>query len=222
MEAVERTTVTGGATVVSGMELLARTSERGSARRAGHLSERGVRALEQERQLNAFLAGVERRALRIAEIGTGDRDEAMDMVQDAMIRLVRKYAGRPEEEWAPLFFRILTNRVRDSQRRRTVRNRVISWFGGGDDDGPDPVAEAPDPSAGAPEEQLQMRETMATLERAIRDLPARQQEAFMLRNFEGLDVATTAAAMGCSEGSVKTHYSRAVHALRARLDESWQ
>lgn len=203
------------------MELLARTSEREAARRAGRLSQRGVRALEQERQLNAFLAGVERRALRIAEIGTGDRDEAMDLVQDAMIRLVRKYAARPEDEWAPLFFRILTNRVRDSQRRRAVRNRVMTWFRG-DDDGPDPVAEAPDPSTGAPEEQLEMRETMATLETAIRELPARQQQAFMLRSFEGLDVAGTAAAMGCSEGSVKTHYSRAVHALRARLGESWQ
>jgi RNA polymerase sigma-70 factor (ECF subfamily) len=202
---------------MTGAELLARRSGYPAAVR----SERGGRALEQEQQLNAFLAGVERRALRIAEIGTGDRDEAMDLVQDAMIRLVRKYAARPEQEWAPLFFRILTNRVRDSQRRRAVRNRVITWFGG-DDDGPDPVADAPDTSAGAPEEVLEMRETMATLETAIRGLPARQQEAFMLRNFEGLDVADTAAAMGCSEGSVKTHYSRAVHALRARLGESWQ
>ncbi|WP_405225630.1 RNA polymerase sigma factor [Lentisalinibacter sediminis] len=186
-------------------------------------AERGARALEQEQQLNAFLAGVERRALRIAEIGIGDRDEAMDLVQDAMIRLVRKYARRPESEWAPLFFRILTNRVRDSQRRRAVRNRVISWFGGDDDDGrPDPVAEAPDRTSGAPDEQLEMRETLAVLETAIRALPARQQEAFMLRNFEGLDVAATAAAMGCSEGSVKTHYSRAVHSLRARLGEIWK
>ncbi|WP_405232986.1 RNA polymerase sigma factor [Lentisalinibacter salinarum] len=198
-------------------------ADRWTGRRTGRRAERGARALEQEQQLNAFLAGVERRALRIAEIGTGDRDEAMDLVQDAMIRLVRKYARRPESEWAPLFFRILTNRVRDSQRRRAVRNRVFYWFGGDDEDGrPDPVAEAPDPASGAPDEQLEMRETMAVLETAIRALPARQQEAFMLRNFEGLDVAATAAAMGCSEGSVKTHYSRAVHALRARLGESWQ
>lgn len=173
-----------------------------------------------ESQLNAFFAGVERRALRIAEIGTGDRDEAMDVVQDAMIRLVRKYAGRPPEEWAPLFFRILTNRIRDCQRRRSVRNRVVAWFGArGEDDPPDPVAEAPDPAGGAPEDELEMRETMSVLESALRALPPRQQEAFMLRNFEGLDVAATAVAMGCSEGSVKTHYSRAVHALRARLGE---
>jgi len=215
----------GGGRTDAGVVALER---RWGSRRDAHWdcrAERGARALEQEQeqQLNAFLAGVERRALRIAEIGTGDRDEAMDLVQDAMIRLVRKYAGRPEREWAPLFFRILTNRVRDSQRRRAVRNRVISWFGGDGEDGrPDPVAEAPDPASGAPDEQLEMRETMAVLEAAIRALPARQQEAFMLRNFEGLDVAATAAAMGCSEGSVKTHYSRAVHALRARLGESWQ
>ncbi len=176
---------------------------------------------EQDRQLNAFLAGVERRALRIAEIGTGDRDEAMDLVQDAMMRLVRSYGQRPEQEWAPLFFRILTNRIRDSQRRRTVRRRVLAWFGDGDrEERPDPIAEAPDPAGAGPAEDLEMRQTMAVLETAIRELPARQQEAFMLRNFEGLDVADTAAAMGCSEGSVKTHYSRAVHALRARLDES--
>ncbi|MEJ2604975.1 MAG: RNA polymerase sigma factor [Gammaproteobacteria bacterium] len=170
--------------------------------------------------MNAFLSGVERRALRIAEIGTGDRDEAMDMVQDAMVRLVRNYADRPEEEWRPLFFRILMNRVRDSQRRLAVRRRVLAWFGdGGREDRADPIAEAPDPS-GDPEQDLEMRETMALLEAAIRELPGRQQQAFMLRNFEGLDVAGTASAMGCSEGSVKTHYSRAVHALRARLDES--
>ena len=213
----------GGGRTDAGVVALER---RWGSRRDAHWdcrAERGARALEQEQeqQLNAFLAGVERRALRIAEIGTGDRDEAMDLVQDAMIRLVGKYARRPEAEWAPLFFRILTNRVRDSQRRRTVRNRVMSWFGG-DEDGPDPVAQAPDRSTGAPEEELEMRETMATLEAALRGLPARQQEAFMLRNFEGLDVANTAAAMGCSEGSVKTHYSRAAHALRARLGESWR
>ena len=183
----------------------------------------GAQTLELEQKLNRFLAGVERRALRIAEIGIGDRDEAMDLVQDAMIRLVRKYAGRPEDEWAPLFFRILTNRIRDCQRRRTVRNRVMSWFPGGrDGDGADPIETAPDPSPSRPDEQLELRETMAVLETAIRELAPRQQEAFMLRNFEGLDVAATALAMGCSEGSVKTHYSRAVHALRARLGESWK
>lgn len=181
------------------------------------------RALQLERELNEFLAGVERRALRIAEIGVRDRDLAMDLVQDAMIRLVRSYAARPAEEWAPLFYRILTNRIRDCQRRSVVRNRVMSWFGAGaGDDDPDPVATAPDGDGASPEETLEARETLATLEASLRALPPRQREAFTLRNFEGLDVAATAAAMGCTEGSVKTHYSRAVHRLRDELGESWR
>jgi RNA polymerase sigma-70 factor (ECF subfamily) len=98
----------------------------------------------------------------------------------------------------------------------------MSWFGrGGADDDYDPVAEAPDPAGRTPDEQLQSSETMQRLERAVRELPGRQREAFMLRTFEGLDVAATAVAMGCSDGSVKTHYSRAVHTLRENLGDHW-
>ncbi|MDH4124038.1 MAG: RNA polymerase sigma factor [Gammaproteobacteria bacterium] len=182
----------------------------------------GANTLQREKQLNQFLAGVERRALRIAEIAIRDRDEALDLVQDAMIRLANNYAGRAEAEWMPLFYRILQNGIRDWHRRAKVRNRVLSWFGrGSSDDDYDPVAEAPDPTGRGPDEQLQSTEAMQQLERALRDLPARQREAFMLRTFEGLDVAATAIAMGCSGGSVKTHYSRAVHTLRENLGEHW-
>lgn len=181
----------------------------------------GTRALQKERQLNQFLAGVERRALRIAEIGVRDRDEALDLVQDAMIKLVRKYSERSREEWAPLFYRILQNGVRDWHRRQAVRKRVMVWFGRrpSDDNDYDAVAAAPDPIGRAPDEELQNNEAMERLEIAVHELPARQREAFMLRMFEGLNVAGTAVAMGCSEGSVKTHYSRAVHALREQLTE---
>ena len=184
----------------------------------------GARALQKEQQLNQFLADVERRALRIAEIGVRDRDEAMDLVQDAMIKLVRNYSERGREEWAPLFYRILQNGVRDWHRRQVVRNRVMVWFGrsGNDDNDYDAVAAAPDPAGRTPDEQLQSSEAMQSLEIAVGELPARQREAFMLRTFEGLDVAGTATAMGCSEGSVKTHYSRAVHSLRESLGEHWQ
>lgn len=181
----------------------------------------GTRALQQEQQLNRFLAEVERRALRIAEIGVRDRDDALDLVQDAMIKLARKYGNRSSEEWAPLFYRILQNGVRDWHRRQAVRNRVMVWFGRGSSDGDeyDPVAAAPDPIGRSPDEELQNSEAMDSLELAVHGLPARQREAFMLRTFEGLDVAGTAVAMGCSEGSVKTHYSRAIHSLRETLGE---
>ena len=185
----------------------------------------GAETLQRESQLNQFLAEVERRALRIAEIGIRDRDEAMDLVQDAMIKLVRNYAARPQAEWAPLFYRILQNGVRDWHRRRKVRNHVMVWFGRGssnDDDDYDFVAQAPDPAGRSPDEELQTDEAMQQLEIAVRALPTRQREAFMLRTFEGFDVAGTAVAMGCSAGSVKTHYFRAVHTLRDKLGEHWQ
>jgi len=180
----------------------------------------GTRALQKEQQLNGFLAEVERRALRIAEIAVRDRDEALDLVQDAMIKLARKYADRDKAEWPPLFYRILQNGIRDWHRRQAVRNRVMVWFGRGSrDDEYDPVAAAPDPIGRAPEQELSNAEAMQTLEAAVHALPTRQREAFMLRMFEGLDVAGTAVAMGCSEGSVKTHYSRAVHSLRDTLGD---
>lgn len=185
---------------------------------AGRLAEedRG-RVLEVE--LDAFLREVEKRAYRIAAMSIGDADEALDIVQDAMISLARRYARRPAEEWRPLFFRILSNRIRDWHRRRRVRNAVLRYFGGQEGEEPDPVALAADPAAATPDEELERAEAMAALEHALAQLPARQREAFMLRNFEGLDVAETAMAMQCSDGSVKTHFSRATHRLRDLLDE---
>ena len=176
------------------------------------------------RSLESFLAGVEAKAFRIAQIALRHEDDALDAVQDAMLKLVRSYARRPPSEWQPLFYRILENCVRDMQRRRTVRGRVMSWIPWGgrseDQDAPDPLAQAPDP-APIPSAQAQTDQTMQALEAALAALPARQRQAFLLRNFEGLDVAATARAMGCSEGSVKTHYFRALQSLRADLGEFW-
>ena len=184
----------------------------------------GARILHKERQLNQFLAETERRALRIAEIAVRDRDEALDLVQDAMIKLVRNYSGRGSEEWPPLFYRILQNGVRDWHRRQAVRNRVMGWKqpAKSDDNDYDVIASAPDPGGRSPDEELENAEAMDDLELAVHELPTRQREAFMLRTFEGLNVAGTAVAMGCSEGSVKTHYSRAVHTLRDKLGEHYQ
>ncbi|MEM1173820.1 MAG: RNA polymerase sigma factor [Pseudomonadota bacterium] len=183
----------------------------------------GANTLQNLDELNRFLADIERRALRYAEIAVRDRDDALDLVQNAMIKLVRNYANKPEAEWSPLFYRILQNGIRDFHRRQAVRGRVMAWFGRAGDDEPayDPVEQAADPAGRTPEESVKTGEAMTALEQALNALPARQREAFMLRNFEGLDVAGTATAMGCSTGSVKTHYSRAVHSLRATLGEHW-
>lgn len=184
----------------------------------GRLTEED-RGLLVDAEIESFLREVEKRAYRIAAMGIGDADEAFDLVQDAMISLVRRYSKRPREEWRPLFYRILSNRIRDFHRRRRVRHSVLRYFGGQEGEDPDPVALAGDPARTGPEDEAARGEAMVALERALRELPARQREAFMLRNFEGLDVAETAVAMGCSSGSVKTHFSRATHRLREILDE---
>jgi RNA polymerase sigma-70 factor (ECF subfamily) len=181
-------------------------------------------ALDHTKELDKFLAEVERRAFRIAQVSLRDADDALDVVQDAMLKLARNYSAKPSAEWRPLFYRILENGIRDLQRRRAVRKRLMVWLPGPKED---PDEEAQDPldsvaAGGADVPELLMQDqAMAKLETSLRALPARQREAFMLRNFEGLDVAETARAMGCSEGSVKTHYSRAVHTLREQLGEVW-
>lgn len=168
-----------------------------------------------------FFVAVERKAFRIAQISLRDEDDALDAVQDAMLQLVRAYGARPAAEWKPLFYRILQNRVRDMQRRRRSRGRLFVWWAArredGEDTDSDPASFAPSPNPG-PQARVEMDEAMSLLDRNLAQLPERQRQAFLLRNFEGLDVAETAAAMGCSEGSVKTHYFRAVHTLRRALD----
>ncbi|WEN16364.1 RNA polymerase sigma factor [Rhodanobacter sp. AS-Z3] len=172
--------------------------------------------------LDAFLAQVERRAFRMAELQLRHREDAMDAVQDAMLRLVKHYRDKPATEWAPLFWGILRRRVVDLQRRRKVRSIVVGWLGGGHDgDGDElPAWEPADPGQD-PLGRLHDSASYADMAAAVRQLPQRQREAFMLRMLEGLDVAETARAMGCSEGSVKTHLSRAMHHLRDLL-EDWR
>ena len=164
---------------------------------------------------------MEKRAFRIAQIATSNSDEAFDIVQDAMYKLVEKYSGKNEEEWPPLFHRILQSRIRDWYRRNTVRNRFRSWLSSSNDDNEDPIQTVEDMAGRNPEMQLQSSRSMEALETALQHLPLRQQQAFILRAWEGLNVRETASAMSCAEGSVKTHYSRAIHSLRETLGEHW-
>lgn len=177
-------------------------------------------ARDTSRQMDRFLASVEQRGFRLALALLGDRDDAQDAMQDAMFTLVRRYATRAESEWTPLFWTILRSRITDQQRRRTFRNRFRAWFGPRDDDevSGDPFSAIAGAEA-EPSVVLEQRGALHAVEVAVRALPARQQQAFVLRVYQGLDVAETAAAMGCSEGSVKTHLSRAMSALRAVLEE---
>jgi RNA polymerase sigma-70 factor (ECF subfamily) len=172
-------------------------------------------------ELNRFLAGVERRAFVRARLATGNGDDALDIVQDAMLALATRYADRGEAEWGALFHTILLSRLNDWYRRQRVRRRWTAWLGADDESGEDPLERIADPRAQDPAARSAQNRAIATLETALAELPARQREAFLRRAWDGLDVAETARAMGCTEGSVKTHYSRAVHALREKLGGQW-
>ena len=179
------------------------------------------RNLDATARMEAFLRDVEARAYRITLAHVRDPDEALDIVQEAMIKLVRRYAKRSADEWTPLFYRILQNKTRDWHRRQSVRRRVLGFFSRSESDDADALVEVAAPPEADPAGQLERDDAMQALEGALRELPVRQREAFMLRNFEGLDVAETASAMGCTQGSVKTHYSRAVQRLKKHLGDHW-
>jgi RNA polymerase sigma factor (sigma-70 family) len=163
--------------------------------------------------MDEFLAAVGARAFRFAEVGLRSRDDALDAVQDAMIKMLN-YKDKPAAEWTPLFWSILRSRIVDVQRRRTFRLRWLSPAAPAEDSDLDWADSAPEP-----DRAHDGRESYAQLVAALRDLPRRQREAFTLRILEECDVTTTARAMGCSEGSVKTHLSRAREALQRRLKD---
>ena len=175
------------------------------------------------KELSDFLESVERRAFKQTAYAVRDDHAALDIVQDAMMKLAEKYGDKPAAELPMLFQRILQNTMRDFWRRQKVRNlwtTLLSSFGGGHDgeEEHDPLEtidvkdDSDEPSA-----QLERSQTIKLIERALEKLPRRQREAFVLRYWEEMDVAETASIMGCSQGSVKTHCSRAVHAMAAEL-----
>lgn len=175
-------------------------------------------------ELSDFLASVEKRAFKQALFAVRNEESALDIVQDSMMRLAEKYGDKPLAELPMLFQRILQNAIRDHYRRQKVRNMwttLLSAFSGPEDDEHDPLdtleSADSDHKSESPQTQLEQRQTLGVIEREIEKLPARQREAFLMRYWEEMDIAETAAAMGCSEGSVKTHCSRATHTLAAAL-----
>lgn len=184
-----------------------------------------IPSLASQRELSDFLAATERRAFKQAVFAVKDEDTALDIVQDAMLRLAEKYGDRPAGELPLLFQRILQNAIRDYYRRSKVRSlwtTLLSSLTAGDKDEEfDPLetlevnTETSTPNT--PHGQLEQSEILNAIENEIKSLPARQRQAFLMRYWEEMDVAETAAAMGCSEGSVKTHCSRATHTLAKAL-----
>ena len=181
----------------------------------------GDTSIATQKELSDFLASVERRAFKQCVYAVQEEQAALDIVQDSMMKLAEKYAQRPPEELPLLFQRILQNTIRDHFRRSKVRSTWTTLLGnlglGGEDEDADPletleVEDAANVPA-SPAAQLEQSQVMAAIEEAVKGLPDRQREAFMLRYWEELDVSETAKVMGCSEGSVKTHCSRATHAL---------
>ena len=176
-------------------------------------------------ELSDFLASVEKRAFKQALFAVRNEESALDIVQDAMLKLAEKYGDKPLEELPMLFQRILQNVIRDHYRRQKVRSMwttLLSAFSSNsDDEDYDPLEtlESADSEhkSESPQTQLEQHQTLSVIEKEIEKLPARQREAFLMRYWEEMDIAETAAAMGCSEGSVKTHCSRATHTLAAAL-----
>jgi len=175
-------------------------------------------------ELGEFLASAERRAYKQALFALRDEDNALDVVQDAMLKLSEHYSDRPAQELPPLFTRILQNSIHDFFRRQKVRSTwvtLLSAFSGNQDGDEDPLEtlEAAEGTGAAESaaDHAERAQIVGIIEQEIANLPARQRQAFLLRYWEDLDVAETAATMGCSEGSVKTHCSRATHALAQAL-----
>jgi len=185
----------------------------------------GPISLASDKELSDFLKSVERRAFKRVTYAVRDEDAALDIVQDSMIRLADKYIDRPAAELPLLFQRILSNATMDWFRRQKVRKAIVrnfSEFESSHEDGDFDLLEtlAVQDETSATEsaaESVSRAQILLLIDSEVSKLPTRQREAFLLRYWEELDVAETASVMGCSEGSVKTHCSRAVHSLAAIL-----
>jgi len=171
--------------------------------------------------IDRFLADIETRAFQMARIATGNEQDALDIVQDAMLKLAQNYADKSPENWKPLFYRILQNRITDFHRKKTLTGRIFSWVGLNNNENNDDqyvLNNSPDPQALLPELELEQHRFSTALVEALKALSPRQQQTFLLRIWEGMSVKETAEAMQCSEGSIKTHLSRALETLRATLE----
>ncbi|PCH95083.1 MAG: RNA polymerase sigma factor [Gammaproteobacteria bacterium] len=171
--------------------------------------------------MDVFLQDIEKKAYHMAYFAVSNHADALDLLQDAMIKLVTKYQHRPANEWKPLFYKILKNRIRDWHRHQKIRNLVLFWKPQQQQEGVEQWPAVVDISTehANPEHELAKAKQQAAALEHLQQLSEKQQQCFLLRSWEGLSVADTADVMGCSQGSVKTHYFRAVHKLKKLLEE---
>jgi len=177
---------------------------------------------EKRRIMNDFLMSVERRAFAIAQMAVTNPDDALELVQESMLKLVQLYINKPQEQWTPLFYKILQSRIRDWYRRSKVKNRIFSWFSGSetnDEQDTSVVERMADLENTEPEQKVTSEIANEHLQKALKTLSLRQQQVFLLRAWEGMNVKEAAFVMKCSEGSVKTHYSRALNRLKDLMQE---
>ncbi len=186
------------------------------------------KTLDNSQALGKFFSSIEKRAFRRAQIATGNADDALDIVQDAMVSLINKYSNKTQQDWELLFHKILSNRIMDWHRRTAIRKRFGTWLSSNDKYSQRDIykdnnkhIEEPDYediNMPGPEAQVQTGQSIAMLEVALQELPLKQQQVFLLRAWEGLSEKETSVAMSCSVGTIKSHYARARTFLKNKLE----
>jgi RNA polymerase sigma-70 factor, ECF subfamily len=175
--------------------------------------------------MEAFLKSVEKKAYRIIKIATGGNDDALDILQESMMAFVRNYSNKNESEWRPLFYKVVQNKIRDWFRKERIKRLFFFNMPARQPEEaknrPDPVDSAPDNHIEDPLSGIKTSQAMTKLNVSLKQLPRRQQQVFLLRAWEGLSTQETATAMNCTEGTVKTHYFRAINRLKEELEGTW-
>lgn len=172
------------------------------------------------KQLDEFFIQQQQQAYKMAYVLTSNRDDALELVQDSMLKLVQSYAHKPAEEWTLLFYRILQNRIRDFHRRQGIRQLFHAFLPASEDKTEHEPIQIADSQQNQPDNELQQTHTLTQISAALKTLPLRQQQTFLLRAWQEFSTREAAFALSISEGSIKTHYSRAVAQLRHLLKEN--
>ena len=175
--------------------------------------------ISQRVRIERFLSSVQSSGYRMAQLATSNTDDAMELVQETMLQLVKRYSDRPDNELKILFYRILSSRITDWYRKTAFRKQFQSFFPKESYESGDPVQLLSDDCQLSVSEEVENGNQIEQLFVALKKLSSRQHQAFLLRAWQGFNVKETAVIMKCSTGSVKTHYSRAIKSLREQLDD---